>query len=546
MATAPHHTGSLIRLLGNGAIEGAEMTTRETAEWLPSFRSADAIINPVKDLADARGRDSDRNDGYVHGAVAVNKDGIVGSQYILNAQPDISFLATLNKGFDQVWADEFKEVMETRFGLLSESSDCWLDAAGMNTLTGMVRLAIGIFVLSGEYLGTVEWLRDPGRPFSTAIQTVAPDRLSNPYGVIDTRNLRRGIEKDDRGRPLFYNIRQGNRFDMYPDNLAYTWARVPAAKPWGRKQVIHIVEQASADQSRGLSDIVAALKRVRMLRKFSDVALQSAVVNATYAATIESDLDPRAIELALGGGTDPVAALLRLYAAHMGATGAYLGEANNVRIDGAMIPHLPPNSKLNMTPVKASTALGTEFEQSCLRNIAAPLGVSYEALSRDFSKTNYSSARAALGIQGQFMKSRKKHVADRLASDIFALVLEEDMAAGNVPLPAGASRDLFYAPLSKEAFTQCEWIGSGAGQIDEQRETEAAAMKIRAGMSTHAIECARLGLSWRKVYAQLSREQKEAETLGLYLDYSTRGTPNVPPESQDAPAAAAPAPASAP
>ena len=40
--------------------------------------------------------------------------------------------------------------------------------------------------------------------------------------------------------------------------------------------------------------------------------------------------------------------------------------------------------------------LGQEFEQSLLRYIAAALGVSYEQLSKDYSQTNYSSARAAM------------------------------------------------------------------------------------------------------------------------------------------------------
>lgn len=527
-------TRTLTRMMDGGAIEGAERDTRETLLWNPSMRSADAIINPIKELADARARDTDRNDGFVHGAVGLNKDNIVGSQYRLIAQPHTAFLATLHPGFDDTWAEEFQTVVEARFALMSESSRCYFDAMGINTLTGLLRLAIGIFVLTGEYVGSVEWIRnDPSRPIQTAVQTISPDRLCNPDDMPDSRTMRRGITRDVRGRPMAYSFRLGDKMDAYADSLPYTWRTVPVAKPWGRTQVIHILEQNTADQSRGISDLVTALKKVRMLRRFSDVALQSAVVNASYAATIESDLDSSAVAMALGGGQPdgrPEVALLNLYRAHLGAIGAFMGEANNVRIDGATVPHLPPNTKLNLTPVKESGGLGGNFEESLMRYVAASLGMSYEALSRDFSKTNYSSGRAALGVQNQFMQSRKKHVADRLASEIYALVLEEEMAAGNVPLPAGVSRDVFYEALAKEALTRCAWIGTGAGQIDPVRETEAAMMRIRAGLSTHAIEIAALGGDAREIFAQLEREQADAKRRNLTFDLTTAGSSPPPAE----------------
>lgn len=155
-----------------------------------------------------------------------------------------------------------------------------------------------------------------------------------------------------------------------------------------------------------------------------------------------------------------------------------------------------------------------------MRHTAASLGLSYEAFSRDFSKTNYSSGRAAMGIQGQYMAARKKHVADRLATEIYALVLEEDLANGNVPLPKGIRRDVFYRPLAKEAFTNCKWIGSGAGQIDELRETQAALLRIAGGLSTYEQEGSRLGMDWRDLFAQRKREQALLDQYGLVFDLS--------------------------
>lgn len=513
------------KLAVGGALEGAERFTRETARWTPSMRSPDAAINTVKPMADARGRDTARNSGFASGAVALHKDSVIGAQYRLNASPRWQYLQQFNKGFDQTWADEFQQETEAWFGLLADSDACWLDAQRVNTLTGMMRLGIGVFLQTGEIISTAEWLRQSGRPCNTAMQLVSSDRLCNPLGGMDTRYLRRGVERDINGQPLAYQIRMGEYLDPYPDNFSFTWRRVPAAKPWGRLQVLHIVEQQLPDQSRGVSDMVAALKNMHMTKRFQEVTLQNAVIQATYAAAIESELPPDAIAAAMGAGAangDYETAMNVAYGGFMTILGQYLGDANNVRVDGAQIPHLFPGTKLTMQPAKTTGGVGTSFEESLMRHTAAALGLSYEEFSRDFSKTNYSSGRAAMGVSAKFMASRKKHVADRYAGAIYALVLEERMGAGLVTLPRGVSRDLFYAPLAKEAFCNATWIGSGAGQIDELKETQAALLRISGGLSTWETETARLGKDWRELFAQRDREEAVLEKYGLVFDLSAK------------------------
>lgn len=513
------------RLALGGALEGADRITRETALWRPSLRSPDEVINRAKVLADARGVDSARNTGFISGAVARHKDSIIGSQYRLNARPDWKYLKTINKAFDEVWADEFQQEVEAWFNLLAESEACWLDAQGMNTLTGQLRLAIGIFLMTGEVIATVEWLRARIRPCNTALQLVAGNRLSNPNGVSDTRYLRGGVERDDQGQPIAYNFRMGDPLSPYPDSMGYIWRRVPYAKPWGRQQVIHIIEQQLPDQSRGISDMVSALKNMHMTKRFQEVTLQSAVIQATYAAAIESELSGEVISAVLGAGNadgkmDVQKAIQDVAGGYLTTLTAYLGDATSVRVDGAQIPHLFPGTKLNMMPAKTAGGVGTSFEESLMRHTAAALNLSYEEFSRDFSKTNYSSGRLAMGVSAQAMSSRKRHVADRYANSVYALALEERMASGLVPLPSGGkvTRDVFYEVLAKEAICRASWIGSGAGQIDELKETQAAMLRIGAGLTTWEKESSRLGLDWREVFAQRAREEAYAAELGLEFD----------------------------
>lgn len=497
-----------------GGMEGADRTSREMMSWSPPIISPDMQINGAKDLMDARGRDAVQNDGLMMGAVATHKDSIVGSQYRLILTPDFVTL-----GADESWAAEFVTYVESRFNLLADSTECWFDASGQMTLTDMIRLGVGSYVMTGEILGTAEWLNDPGRPFRTAIQMVSPTRLSNPDGGLDTALIRKGVERNAYGKPVAYHIRSTHPGDFYMgQDMMPVWKRVPDKTPWGRRQVIHVFEKQLPDQSRGISDMVAVLKQMKMTKKFQDITLQNAVVNATYAAAIESELPSDMVFASMGAGAPGMADMLGQY---MSALTQYVNGSNNIAIDGVKMPHLFPGTKLAMKPAGTPGGVGTEFEQSLLRHIAAPLGLSYEQFARDYTKTNYSSARASMAETNKFMSVRKKTTADYMATVTFVLWLEEEIgkASSTIPIPKGMTRaqfrTMFYDPVMREAMCACEWIGASRGQIDEVKETQAAIMRINAGLSTYQIEAARLGEDFRKLFMQRAREQKMMKSLGL-------------------------------
>lgn len=170
--------------------------------------------------------------------------------------------------------------------------------------------------------------------------------------------------------------------------------------------------------------------------------------------------------------------------------------------------------KLNLRSPSQGGLIGTDFEQSLLRYIAAILGVSYEQLSKDYSKTNYSSARAANNETWKTMQAVKRNVADRFANIIYALWLEEAIAVGEITsLPRNAPS--FWDKMNKDAYSAAEWIGASRGQIDELKETQAAVLRLQTGLSTYEQEHARLGNDWRQVFAQQQREQAEIDKRNL-------------------------------
>lgn len=511
-----------------GALEGAERASREMALWRPSLGSPDQAISMGKQLADARGRDTVLNDGYAMGAMQYHKDSIVGAHFRLNSTPDWEVLRDIyNPTGASVedwrnWAELFQVRVERRFNLTAESNNHWLDASRRMTLTEMIRVEVGAFVYTGEVLATAEWIRKTGRPYKTAIQLVNPDRLSNPDYREDNANLTRGIETGFYGEHNRYWI-QGAHPSEFSDPDTLKWVPVPAEKPWGRKQVIYINEPVMIEQTRGVAAMVSALKQTNMRKQFSEVTLQNAVINASYAASVESELPSADIIAAMGGGTDN--ALEGYLKSYMSMLAEYMGGANNIRIDGAMIPQFFPGTKLNARPLGTPGGVGhNDYESSLLRYLAAALGTSYSSLSKDFSKVSYSGLKGELAETQKFLGSRKKGVADKMGTYAFELWLEEEIAGDYALLPPGWTRDDFYRPLAKEALSLCKWIGTGRGQIDELAETQAAILRINSGLTTREIECAKLGNDFRDVLAQLDREAKLIEKHGLVLSGNAQQT----------------------
>lgn len=509
----------IVAMGDGGSFAGASRFSRELALWSPPILSADREILPEKVDADVRVRDVMRNDAFVRNGVTIQQDSIVGEKFLLNAKPNFKVL-----GLDDVWAEEFQEEVEAKFTLWAESNRNYPDASRMNTLTGMIRLIVGIHAMAGESLMSVEWLRDTGRPFNTALQLIDLDRLCNPNGEMDSRFLRGGVKRNAYGAPLGYWVRSGHPSD-YMDIDNYTWKYVPIEKPWGRIQMIHIVDQWRPDQSRGVSMLISALKETKMGKRFRDIVLQNAVLQATYAASIESDL-PQEVAMAQAGGGDP-AAITKFGEEYLGAINEYTRGGRNLNIDGVKIPVFFPGTKMKMQPAGTPGGLGTNFEQSLMRYTAAALGVGYSELSKDFSDANYSNLKAELAGTERRMRVQKRTTADRAAGHIYTLWLEEALNKGEITaMPRKAPN--FYEGLNKEAYCEAGWIGASMGQIDELKETQAAILRLNNGLSTREDELAKLGKDWRPVFAQLAREKKAAEKLELEFgaDKTSQNTMN--------------------
>lgn len=505
-------------MIAGDAYEGASRISQELASYTPSIRSPDQDMRPAKRIADARSRDLTRNDANLQSGVALRQNSIVGAHFMLNARPNSRRLFGTE---DLMWEDEFAEEVEERFAAYAESDDHWVDAGGRHTLTTLTRLAVEQHTVYGEAFASVEWVRESDRPFRTAIQMIDTDRLSTPLDKVEDRNLSMGVQLDTWGKPVGYHVRMAHPSDWIYGQDTVQWKYMQARLRWGRKQMIHIYDQHRPGQTRGIGTMVAAIPEMKMSRQFREIVLQNAILNATYAATIESDLDPQMIFAKLGGGDFAPEAIQEAIDGYMAGyyntLGTLTGGSKNLQMGGIKIPHLPPGSKLHLQGAGQGGPLGSEFEASLNRVMASALGVSYEQFSRDYTKTNYSSGKMASVETYKAMLAIKRAVADSFATTVYRLWFEEALNNG-VFTTVRRNMPSFYENQNKDWYCGCDWIGASRGQVDELKETQAAVLRVQNGLSDLETENARLGSDWRRRMRQLRREQDWKEFFKILED----------------------------
>lgn len=477
------------------AHQGARIS-RELFSWRPPLRSPDAAILPDWGALTARGEDLVRNHGMLSGGAQIHVDSIVGAGLRLSAKPAFKEL-----GLSAEWAAEWSKNTERAYNLWAYDIDHHCDATRRISVPAMLGQACRTGLMTGDILATAEWIEDESYPYSTAIQMIDPARLSNPGEAPDTALLRGGIEYNRQGVPVAGHIRNALRSDILFDvRGVYEWRRVPFRTSWGRRQLLHQYDEQRPGQSRGKTGFSAIVKRSKMLDRFQDSTLEAALSHAMYAAVLESSFNSEAVAQAMGGDES-----IQNYLE--GVTKFY-GDAP-VKMDGVRIPHLYPGEELKFTTPGQPGPQFADFEQSVLRHLASGLNISYEELARDYSKTNYSGARAAAEQSWRFFTGRRELVMAPFATQIYALWLEEAMDKEIVETPPGVA-DFWSA---KTAWTRCRWIGPKKGSIDQLKESKADVLEMHEDLLTLEDACAARGTDWEEVLEQIAREKKRKREL---------------------------------
>lgn len=503
---------------------------QEVAAFRPPLRSGDFASTVRRDLTLARVQDLVRNDPHVSSALDKLVDHIVGAGLRWSAQPD---LAVLKPGVaatkeDRAAARDFGRTMEAEWRRFAEDPRRHVDCARRLDFSGQMRLLARTWLTSGEAAYAIGRQRAADARYLTAIMPIDPDRICNPYGQRDTLTRRLGVEMDEVGAPVGYHVRDAHLGDFWAAAEQMSWAYVERETDWGRPVFVHGYEPLREGDTRGTSPLITLIGKLRMLGRFADNELASATINALFAATIESDMPADEIASRLGQSGVSVASQ-KLFAATM----MEHFESAPILLGGSRVPVLPPGAEFKMNASPRQTTSFPAFETAFLQTIASRFGLSYEQLKMDWSRTNYSSARAALNEVWRGVTRMSKVFIGQLVTPLHLAWADEAFDRGYLVEPAGWPK-FWEAP---GAYLRGRWIGPGRGYVDPVKEMQASALRVEGLVSTLRDENADQGRDFEETLDQLEAENEMLADRGLTrgslvaVEQSTRGPK---PDSEEA------------
>ncbi|HAF9004095.1 TPA: phage portal protein, partial [Salmonella enterica] len=312
---------------GGGIGFGGQM-----ADWMPPAESVDAALLPSLRLGNARADDLVRNNGIAANAVALHKDHIVGHLFLISYRPNWRYL-----GMRESAAKSFVDEVEAAWTEYCDGIFGEMDAEGKRTFTEFIREGVGVHAFNGEIFLQPVWDAETTQVFRTRFKAVSPKRVDTPGYARGNRQLRAGVETDRNGKALAYHVCD----DDWPVAGGERWTRIPRFLPSGRPAMLHIFEPVEDGQTRGANQFYSVMERLKMLDTLQATQLQSAIVKAMYAATIESELDSeKAFEYitAADNKDTPLVNMLANYARYY--------STNSIKLGGVKIPHLYPGDEL--------------------------------------------------------------------------------------------------------------------------------------------------------------------------------------------------------
>jgi len=492
--------GSQIR--DSGAYDSSSPNSQELGNYWPALHSADSAVLPDRALTVARTHDLVRNDPTASAAVNRLVDMLVGASVRMASRPDPDAL-----GFDRTDKAQRAIVrqlarkmdMEFRLFLRDPAKRC--DAQRRLTGQGLFRLAARTYTTLNESCAAMMWKPEPFARYATCVMMIDPERLSNPNDMPDLNNLRGGIDFSDDGEPLAYHIRDAHPGDYFQVQKALKWTRVPRQTAWGRPMFIHGFEPEREGQSRAISPFACLVPLLRMIARYAQLELNNAAVNAMMAAFLTSNLPPDVAAQQMTPQAGSTIADKRL--AHY--------RMNPPHVGGVRIPVLAVGDEIKMNDASRPTTSFPLFLTAFLQRVASARGISYEQLSMDWSKTNYSSARAALNEVWRTMTRLFAQFTEQMLDPIRYCVIEEAFDRGYLVAPDGAP-DFWSLPA---AYLNGRWIGPGRGYVDPTKEAEGANMRIDGLLSTLQDEVATQGLDLEEVLDQAEWEEEELKARNL-------------------------------
>lgn len=374
--------------------------------------------------------------------------------------------ASGDQGFDR----ELEAYVET----WSEPAN--FDACGRHGLDRFMRLAEESRTLDGDLLLV---------KVADKVQAIEGDRVRNPLTLPEpfkANEIFNGVRLDALGRSTHYFVHQRVAGAGYAFERA-----IPAENAWLHGYFDRF------DQCRGISPLAAAINVYRDAYEGIDYALAKAKVSQLFAlvffrtaAESAGLLEEEADEDAEPGETTSTTPTK--YTADFGK--------------GPAVLDLEPGDDAKFLESATPSGEFQAFMQVVLAIALKALDIPYSFWDESF--TNYSGSRQAL-LQYEQSAANKRRDNRQLRDDLTRWRITTAIVNGDLRPPRGLT-------LARNWW---DWLPTGLPWIDPQREVNANAAAIAAGITSRTRVCRAAGANWLDIADELQAEKTVLSAKGL-------------------------------
>lgn len=440
---------------------------RPNQNWRVSNQSAEMTDRYSRMEVLARARDLERNSDIMNATIGAFERNIIGGGYSLQAQTEES---ELNKQIEKAWKKWCKK------------RNC--DVTGTQSFSQMLRMAVHRKKVDGGVLFVKRYTSDGFVPFK--LQMLEVDELDSD--VMKPKNQGNkvvgGIEYNSWNKPVGYFIRQYSLDGMTINQPVWIDA----------EQVIFYYSKKRPSQVREMSDMAPTITRIRDVNEFMTSIAVKQRIEACLSVFIKKSLPTTAI----GRGGNAAIDKERLN---------YDGKM----LSPGMIKELNAGDEVQVVNPAGQSADATSFTKLQQRLIGSGQGMSYEAMSRDMSESNYSSARQGI-IEDDLTCSSERELLAEVMDEIYETFVISAVLCGKLNIPK------FWEEGEKERYLSHEWIKAPKPWIDPVKESTADRTALETGQKTFKQICSENGKDWRIQLEDMAEVNEYARSLGIDLN----------------------------
>ena len=427
---------------------------RRNSGWNAGSTSANAeTVGSLQTIAD-RSREQYRNNAHTKKAIRVIANNVVGAGIRLSVK-------SKNKDkFLAAW-DEW-----------TESTDCDFD--GCLNYYGLQQLAIKTVAMSGNCLVILKRRKYVNGQVPIQLQVLEFDYLTDTKdGVTDSGGrILNGIEFNISGKRVAYWLSNTHPGDV--DGVSINYTKVPA------KDVLHLFDKDRPGQEVGVPFGTTNMVLTKSLKDYEDAELEKQKVAASFCAFVQKDNPEQSLQSSESKMID--------------------------KIEPAMIQYLKPGETMAFSTPPSNDSYDSHT-RSIKKTVAAGFGVTYEAMTGDYSQVNFSSGRMGW-IEGQKenVHWQLNLMIPKFCSPSFNWFVDSAVLAGL--LPKGEYKDSWTPPKRE--------------MLDVVKEVKGLKDAIRAGLTSHQEAARELGWTYEQLIEEIASDNKMLDDKGIVVDSDSR------------------------